>query len=156
MKAAKARTNLKTDLAAEVARLRERAVASDARRGDYPASLQRAQRGSCGVIWGGSDMPPTGSPIMATDPFYWKPSSSYPVLPARPIAPPTGATSASPKPWQVGETPSSHPTTESHFPLSIASRFQRDPHTLSLSVFTEYLPDMGVISFAMEYLRVPC
>jgi hypothetical protein len=40
MKAAKARTNLKTDLAAEGARLRERAVASDARRGDYPASLQ--------------------------------------------------------------------------------------------------------------------
>jgi len=43
------------------------------------------------------------------------------------------------RPWQVGETPSSHPTTESHFPLSIASRFQRDPHTLSFSVFTEYL-----------------
>jgi hypothetical protein len=51
MKAAKARTNLKTDLAAEGARLRERAVSSDARRGDYPASLQRAQRGSCGVIF---------------------------------------------------------------------------------------------------------
>ena len=30
------------------------------------------------------------------------------------------------------------PTTESHFPLSIAARFQRDPHTMSLSVFTEY------------------
>src|SRR5271157_2130116 len=34
---------------------------------------------------------------MATDRSYWKPSSSYPVLPARPIAPPTGAMSASPK-----------------------------------------------------------
>src|SRR5580698_9863474 len=43
------------------------------------------------------------------------------------------------RPGQIGETPSSRPTTESHLPLSIASRFQRDPHTLSLNVFTEYL-----------------
>jgi hypothetical protein len=47
--------------------------------------------------WCVAVLPPTGSPIMATDRPYWKPSSNNPVLPARPIAPPTGAASASPK-----------------------------------------------------------
>src|SRR5580704_4099759 len=50
------------------------------------------------------------------------------------------------RPGQIGETPSSRPTTESHLPLSIASRFQRDPHTLSLNVFTEYLQQRSFIT----------
>src|ERR1700730_18228285 len=57
------------------------------------------------------------------------------------------------RPWQIGETPSSHPTTESHLPLSIASRFQRDPHTLSLSVFTEYLQARSSNAPAREALE---
>src|SRR5580693_4241704 len=58
------------------------------------------------------------------------------------------------RPGQIGETPSSRPTTESHLPLSIASRFQRDPHTLSLNVFTEYLRHVDVKCMLRRYLHL--
>src|SRR5271165_4430268 len=57
------------------------------------------------------------------------------------------------RPWQTRETPSNHPATEGHLPVSFAPRFQRDTHALSPSVFTEYLPKI-IFSAANPRSRV--